>query len=81
TCSRKLIININTDERSIKFSVQNIKGAKVKLLFYSEKRPTKIQIDNELSNTWNYIKELNRLEVNIRFDKDSRKEILIQNMI
>ncbi|MFX1413219.1 MAG: hypothetical protein ACFFA2_05200 [Promethearchaeota archaeon] len=81
TCSRKLIININTDERSIKFSVQNIKGAKVKLLFYSEKRPTKIQIDNELSNTWNYIKELSRLEVNIRFDKDSRKEILIQNMI
>ncbi len=77
TCSGKLILEVNATEDSLNFLVENIRDTVVKLLIYSEKRPSSIQVDNELINSWNYNKEINIIELNLMFDKFNKKEVLI----
>lgn len=81
TCSRKLVINFNANDKSINFLVENTKYTDTKFLIYSEKRPTSIQIDNELTNSWNYDEKLNKIEINLSFDSKTEKEIIIKNNI
>ncbi len=77
TCSGKFIIQVNATEDSLNFLVENIRDTVVKLLIYSEKRPSSIQVDNELISSWNYNKEINIIELNLMFDKFNKKEVLI----
>jgi len=79
TCSGKLIIHVDGTKNSLNFIAENIEDTDIKLLIYSEKRPTTIQVDNKLISSWNYIKEVNKIEVNLKFDKVSRREVLISN--
>lgn len=79
TCSGKFIIQVNATDNSLNFLVENIRDTVVKLLIYSEKRPSSIQVDNELISSWNYNKKINIIELNLKFDKFSKREVLIHN--
>ena len=78
TCSKKLFITIKATKDSLSFSVENIKDAIVKLLIYSENRPSSIQVDKKLLDLWNYDESLNVIELNLKFKTLSKKEVLIQ---
>jgi hypothetical protein len=79
TLSSKLIIKIKTTENSMAFSVENLKDSDTRLLIYSENKPSSIEIDNKLVNSWSYNNEYKFIELNIVFDKSSRKEVIIHN--
>ncbi|MFW9819930.1 MAG: hypothetical protein ACFFE5_09995, partial [Candidatus Thorarchaeota archaeon] len=81
TCSSKLIMEIYSTENSLVFSVENLKDADIRLLVYSESRPSSIQIDNKLVDSWNYDNDINLIEMNIIFDMSGRKEVFIHNEI
>jgi len=61
------------------FSVENLKDANIKILVYSENRPSSIQIDKKLVDSWNYNNDINLIELIIVFDKSCIKEVIIQN--
>ncbi|MFX0000145.1 MAG: hypothetical protein ACFE9Q_00760 [Candidatus Hodarchaeota archaeon] len=77
TCSRKLITQVNTNKNSLSFLVENIKNTVVKILIYSEQRPSSIQVENKLIDSWKYNEEINLIELNLEFEKFSPKEVLI----
>jgi len=79
TCSGRLIININASRDFLNFIVENIKNKVVNLLIYSEKRPTSIQVDKTPINSWSYDEVINIIELNLKFEKFSKKEVLIIN--
>ncbi|MFX0023133.1 MAG: hypothetical protein ACFE9S_12470 [Candidatus Hermodarchaeota archaeon] len=79
TCSSKLIVEIKSNENSMVFSVENLKDADIRLLIYSEHRPGSIQVDNKLVDSWDYINDINLIELRIVFDKSGRKEVIIHN--
>ncbi|MFX0006843.1 MAG: hypothetical protein ACFFAV_08955 [Candidatus Hermodarchaeota archaeon] len=79
TCSSKLIIDVNSTKNSMVFSVENLEGADIKLLIYSENNPSSIQIDNKLVDSWNYDNDINLIELSIVFEKSGIKEVIIYN--
>lgn len=79
TCSKKLILNVNSTKDSLIVSVDNIEGAIVKLLIYSKKKPASIQVENDIINTWNYEESLHMITLNLKFKVSGKKNILIQN--
>lgn len=81
TCSRKLVKSFNENDKSINFLVENTQNTSIKLLIYSEKKPTSIQVDKELTNLWNYDEELNKIEIYLWFDTKTKKEVIIKNNI
>lgn len=79
TCSKKLILNVNSTKDSLIVSVDNIEGAIVKLLIYSKKKPASIQVENDIINIWNYEESLHMITLNLKFKVSGKKNILIQN--
>ncbi|MFX1568824.1 MAG: hypothetical protein ACFFCV_10720 [Promethearchaeota archaeon] len=77
TCTGKLIIQIDATANNLTFTIENIKDATIKLLIYSEERPNSVKVDNELINSWIYNIENKKLEVNLKFNKTCRKEVII----
>jgi len=63
---------------SLTFSVENIKGASVKLLIYSEIKPITIQIDYKSFNSWKYSDLSNMIELNLDFKTEGKKKVKIQ---
>ncbi|MFW9826804.1 MAG: hypothetical protein ACFFEY_04185 [Candidatus Thorarchaeota archaeon] len=77
SCSKKLIKQVLVTENSLYFTVENIKDTKVRLLIYSEEKPSFIYVDNDVFNSWDFSKELNKIALELKFDKNSIKEVLI----
>ncbi|MFX1420064.1 MAG: hypothetical protein ACFE9N_14195 [Promethearchaeota archaeon] len=77
TCSGKLILNVNATKDSLNFTVENAINDETKLLIYSEDKPTSIQIDGTFMNSWIYNESINIIELNLVFDKFSKKKISI----
>ena len=72
-CSSKLIIDFNSTENSIVFSLEDLEDANIELPIYSENSPNSIQIDNKLVDSWNYNIDINLIELNIVFEKSGIK--------
>ncbi|MFX1387425.1 MAG: hypothetical protein ACFE9M_09435 [Promethearchaeota archaeon] len=77
TCSRKLIINFNTTNDSLNFTVEYMKDKVINLLIYSEKRPTSIQVDNDLKNSWDYDAVMKKIEIILNFEEFNKRNISI----
>ncbi len=58
--------------------MENIKGASVKLLIYSEIKPIAIQINDKSFNSWKYSDLLNMIELNLDFKTGGKKKVKIQ---
>ncbi|MFX0035380.1 MAG: hypothetical protein ACFE9I_07045 [Candidatus Hermodarchaeota archaeon] len=78
TCSKKLIKKFTSTEDSISTLIENIKGSIVKLLIYSEKKPSSIQVDHKSLNTWIYNELSKIIALTLKFEASGKKEILIQ---
>ncbi|MFX1304322.1 MAG: hypothetical protein ACFE9X_13285 [Promethearchaeota archaeon] len=79
TCSKKLFTNVNSTKDSLSISVENIEGAMVNLLIYSENRPSSIQVDKNIIDSWNYKESSQIIILNLKFETAGKKEIFIQN--
>ena len=77
TCSGKLVINFASIKNCLNLTVDYIKHKIIKLLIYSEKSPTSIQTDNELISSWNYDREMKKIELILSFEKFSKVNISI----
>jgi hypothetical protein len=78
TCSKKMFINVETTKDSLSFFVENIKDAIVKILIYSENRPSSIKVNKKLIDLWNYDENLNLIELELKFETLCKKEVIIQ---
>ncbi|MFX0144977.1 MAG: hypothetical protein ACFE9C_12980 [Candidatus Hodarchaeota archaeon] len=77
TSSGKLIINLNATKDSTNFTVEYLKNKELKLIIYSEKRPSSIQTNNMLIDSWNYDGSMKIIELIVNFGEFSKKNISI----
>ncbi len=77
-CSKKLFPEVNATTDSLSFSIENIKDAEINISIYSENKPTSIQINNSLINSWKYNKLEKIIKLNVKFDATGKKNIKIQ---
>ncbi len=82
-CSKKQFPTIRADNKTLKLSIEDLKGKLNKILLYSEKKPLSIQLENgsELKegnerNNWNYDEGSKRLII-LLFFKESKTQTLI----
>jgi hypothetical protein len=82
-CSKKQIVDLNSNPNSLKFVVKDVKGAKLKILLYSERKPEKIYLNDHpldftksIGEYWNY-GEGKLLSIFLNFKEDTSKTVEI----
>jgi len=85
TCSRKQFPMIKSTEELFIFSIEDIAGAIVNIIVYSNKKPSSINFEdgtalkeNNTTNSWKYISDTNIVQINLKFEKSEIKTIVIQ---
>ncbi len=80
-CSKKQFPNVLSTEDSLKFSVEDIEDAEVKVFVYAENKPSLVQFEDGTpldENFWTYIASSYKLIFNLKFEKKGNKTIIIK---
>ncbi len=84
TCSKKQFTAVNSTDNDLTFSIEDLSNSSAKILIYSEKKPSKIQYqsgssieEKEGDNAWIYEKNTKLIRLNLKFNDNIAKTIVI----
>jgi hypothetical protein len=81
TCSKKQFPKVESTEGSLTFLVEDIKGANVKVLVYSEQKPSSVQLKEGSKldeNSWKYLSGTHKVLIDLKFDKNEIITVIIK---
>ncbi|MFX1378337.1 MAG: hypothetical protein ACFFA4_04530 [Promethearchaeota archaeon] len=77
TLSKKLILDVKATEECLNFIIEYTKNNIIKVLIYSEKKPSSIQVNNNIIDSWQYYNLMNKIELTLKFEEFNKKAISI----